>query len=68
MTQHQRQSDSADKRPVDREKSGKLKTGEGDEIICRCKEVSKKTFPEMLKLMLNDLVFWKKRKPVNKSY
>jgi hypothetical protein len=35
--------------------------GEND-IICRCKEVSKKTFPEMVKLMISDLAFWKKTK------
>jgi hypothetical protein len=29
---------------------------------CRCKEVSKKTMPEMLRLMLDDLVFWKRKK------
>ena len=27
---------------------------------CRCKEVSEKTFPEMFKLMISDLSFWKK--------
>jgi hypothetical protein len=32
------------------------------EDSCRCKEVSKKTIPEMLKLMLGDLAFWKKAK------
>jgi len=29
---------------------------------CRCKEVSEKTFPEMFRLMINDLSFWKKTK------
>jgi hypothetical protein len=33
-----------------------------EEDSCRCKEVSKKTFPEMLRLMLNDLAFWKRKK------
>lgn len=32
------------------------------EDACRCKEVSKKTVPEMLRLMLDDLAFWKKAK------
>jgi len=29
---------------------------------CRCKEVSKKTLPEMFRLMISDLSFWKKTK------
>jgi CRISPR/Cas system-associated protein endoribonuclease Cas2 len=29
---------------------------------CRCSEVSEKTFPEMFKLMISDLSFWKKTK------
>jgi len=29
---------------------------------CRCKEVSEKTFPEMFRLMISDLSFWKKTK------
>ena len=27
---------------------------------CRCKEVSEKTLPEMFRLMIKDLSFWKK--------
>jgi len=30
------------------------------EESCRCKEASKKTPLELLKLMINDLSFWKK--------
>jgi hypothetical protein len=33
---------------------------EGGDDSCRCKEVSKKTIPQMLKLMIKDLAFWKK--------
>jgi hypothetical protein len=29
---------------------------------CRCKEVSRKSLPELLKLLINDLAFWKKTK------
>ena len=29
---------------------------------CRCKEVSEKTFPDMFRLMIRDLSFWKKTK------
>jgi hypothetical protein len=62
MTEHQRQAAGPVNRPEEKEKPGKRETGEGDESVCRCKEVSKKTFPEMLKLMLSDLIFWKKTK------
>ena len=62
MTQHQRQADSPGNRPDEKKVPDERGKGEDGEIICRCKEVSKKTFPEMLKLMLRDLVFWKKTK------
>ena len=43
---------------------GKGKTDGNDgamtEDSCRCKEVAKKTLPEMLKLMVSDLAFWRK--------
>jgi len=61
MTEHQRQAGPVN-RPEEKEKPGEQETGEGDERVCRCKEVSKKTFSEMLKLMLRDLIFWKKTK------
>ncbi len=32
-------------------------TGEGE---CRCKEVSKKRLPELIRMMIDDLAFWKK--------
>lgn len=28
---------------------------------CRCREMSKRTFPELLKVMIRDLSFWKKK-------
>ncbi|MDH4231062.1 MAG: hypothetical protein OEW04_03415 [Nitrospirota bacterium] len=60
MTQHRRHPDDSDKR--DNTHSGDRKTEGDDDIICRCKEVSKKTFPEMIRLMISDLAFWKKTK------
>ena len=60
MTQHQRQIDDSDKR--DDAQSGERKMEGENDIICRCKEVSKKSFPEMIKLMISDLAFWKKTK------
>ncbi len=34
----------------------------GKEDDCRCKETSKMTPGELLKLMMSDLAFWKKKK------
>jgi len=59
MTQDQKPSEGAG-----RESPGKGKTDGSAEAMsedtCRCKAVSKKTVPEMLKLMLSDLAFWRK--------
>lgn len=33
---------------------------EGGGESCRCKEVSKKSLPELFRMMLRDLAFWKK--------
>jgi len=38
------------------------KAGDGGEDSCRCKEASQKTFPDLLRLMISDLAFWKKNK------
>jgi hypothetical protein len=40
----------------------KGRTDENDPDACRCKEVSKKSLSELLKLMAGDLAFWKKTK------
>jgi len=44
------------------EKFLKKEVKEGNEESCRCKEVAKKTPREMLRLMINDMAFWKKNK------
>lgn len=46
------------------EKDGneKGKSIDSPESNCRCREVSEKTVPEMLRLMISDLSFWKKTK------
>ncbi len=51
-----------DRNPAGRETHVEEKSASGSNEECRCKEVSKKTFPEMMKLMLDDLAFWKKEK------
>lgn len=33
-----------------------------DEESCRCKEISRKSIPELLKVAVTDLSFWKKGK------
>ena len=60
MTIHNRENDDSDKR--DDAISGERKREGENDITCRCKEVSKKTFPEMIRLMISDLAFWKKTK------
>ena len=55
MTKKQQQVAGADRQPSEKEGSGR----EGREN-CRCKEISQKTVPEMLKLMISDVAFWKK--------
>ncbi len=34
----------------------------GSDDTCRCKETSKKTVPELFRLMISDLAFWRKTK------
>lgn len=60
MTQNRKQAAGPDKKHPGNNRSGEMQTNEGSEDNCRCKEVSKKTLPEMIKLMLKDLTFWKK--------
>jgi len=36
--------------------------GKSADEDCRCKEVSEKTFPDMFRLMIRDLSFWRKTK------
>jgi hypothetical protein len=47
---------------VKQEKFPKEEMKEGTEESCRCKEVAKKTPREMLRLMIDDMAFWKKAK------
>jgi hypothetical protein len=47
--------DSAEREKVDSHDVG------ASEDACRCKEVSRKSLPELIKLMLGDFTFWKKR-------
>ena len=62
MTRQKQNYESSGKRPDEKGKPAEQEAGEAGEIICRCKEVSKKTLPELLRIMIKDLAFWKKAK------
>lgn len=62
MTIEKQNYESNDKRPDEKGPPVQQEAGEDGEITCRCKEVSKKTLPELLRLMMKDLAFWKKEK------
>jgi len=62
MTRQKQNYDSSGKSPDEKGKTAEQEAGEAGEITCRCKEVSKKTLPELLRLMIKDLAFWKKAK------
>ena len=49
---------------AERPERGETKTAErhADDDACRCKETSHMTPRELLRLMMNDLAFWKKAK------
>ncbi len=56
----ERNSGGRGKSAMEKGKPAERKMEDVGEDSCRCKEVSKKTIPQMLKLMLSDLAFWKK--------
>ncbi len=62
MKKHGQQPAGYDKGLLNKGKSGEKGAGEAAEENCRCQEVSKKTVPELLKIMISDLAFWKKAK------
>lgn len=59
MKTGRRKGDVAAGKQGDRKKSAPEGT---DEESCRCKEVSKKSIPELLKVAVTDLSFWKKKR------
>ena len=61
MTKQEQKTDGPDKNPVDKGKPDVNEAGDNGGEGCRCEEVSKKTPRELLKLMLSDLAFWKKK-------
>jgi hypothetical protein len=59
MANRQRKSGSEGTKPAEK---GKEQEGKTDGEDCRCEEVSKKTVPELFRVMIRDLAFWKKGK------
>ncbi|MGD0283524.1 MAG: hypothetical protein ABSB95_14305 [Dissulfurispiraceae bacterium] len=55
MKQSQNPSGFSGKQPQEKEEP----SGQVAEDSCRCKEASKKTPLELLKLMIDDMAFWK---------
>ena len=51
-------------KPLSGKKEGAPASGSVSDESCRCKEVASKTPRELLKLMISDLAFWKKKRPL----
>lgn len=62
MSNDHRKSIDTGKESLKAGASGKRKKIELSDDDCRCKESKGKTLPGMLKLMVNDLLFWKKER------
>ncbi len=65
MKKHQGAYAGSEKGTKKKEKLPEEEIKEGDRESCRCKEVAKKTPREMLKLVINDMSFWKKPRKKN---
>jgi len=48
--------------PGKEKEAAEMQAGAGKDDTCRCKETSKMTPRELLRLMFSDLAFWKKVK------
>jgi len=59
MAKHRLGTKSPEKGAVRKSEAGKPEA-QGED--CRCKEMSKKTPRELLKVAIDDLSFWKKKK------
>ncbi|MCC6346721.1 MAG: hypothetical protein IT388_05980 [Nitrospirales bacterium] len=60
MARHKDESADSGKAPLEKGVSPEQGAGESGGEECRCKEVARKPLPELLRLMLRDLAFWKK--------
>ncbi len=48
--------------PAKKIETAERQAGLGKDDVCRCKDASKMTHRELLRLMMSDLMFWKKAK------
>ncbi len=48
--------------PAEEKKNLEPRAGAGSDETCRCKEASEMTPRQLLRLMIDDLAFWKKAK------
>ena len=64
MTEDQRHSEGSEI-TTEKKKAAEQQAKPGSETFCRCKDVSKKTLSEMLRLMISDLAFWRRPKRRN---
>jgi hypothetical protein len=49
-----------DEKEGNKERPGPAAAEHDNEENCRCKEISKKSLPDLLKVVIGDLSFWKK--------
>ena len=60
MTDHGKENADPLLKQLKEGRSGEGKEGKGRDADCRCKEAEGKTIPQILKIMVKDLAFWKK--------
>jgi len=61
MAKKGQRTEGPDKKPVDKGRPDASGAGDNTAEGCRCKEVAKKTPRELLKMMLSDLTFRKRK-------
>lgn len=62
MKTDRRKGAAPGKKQRHRQSPGPAAGGHDDGESCRCKETSKKSLPDLLKVVIDDLSFWKKEK------
>lgn len=64
MRKGKKRDEGPGNKPLPGKKAGAPASGTGSDDGCRCKEVAGKTPRELLKLVVSDLAFWNKKKPL----
>ena len=62
MVKGQQKTADSPSAPLDEQRGAERHVHTDAEEDCRCKDVSRMTVPELFKLMVSDLAFWKKDK------